>query len=149
MSENDIKRKQLILIDYIQSLFDNFKVKAEYSTNDNDASVITVQEQTGNRIVFYDHIEPLYNYYMIDIYGLSIRECKQMALKIGNLIGNNVYLDDIIYKDGTNTYKEKWQIMIKQFTNPQPIEYMDIRRVGYNATLCCIVNKISSEILVQ
>lgn len=149
MSENDIKRKQLILIDYIQSLFDNFKVKAEYSTNDNDARIITIQEQTGNRIVFYDHIEPLYNYYMIDIYGLSIRECKQMALKIGNLIGNNVYLDDIIYKDGTNTYKEKWQIMFKQYTNPQPIEYMDIRRVGYNATLCCIVNKISSELILE
>ena len=45
MTIEDIERKQLILIDYIQELVDNFtskdwKVKAEYSTNDNDKRVI-------------------------------------------------------------------------------------------------------------
>ena len=26
--------------------------------------------------------------------------------------------------------QEKWQIIFKQYSNPQAIEYMDIRRVG-------------------
>ena len=87
------------------------------------------------------------NYYMIDIYGLSIKECKNLSLLVGNLIGKNVYVTGQkssnfdkfnISEDG----KETWQIMFKQYTNPQAIEYMDIKRVGYNATLQCIINKV-------
>ena len=75
MTQKDVERKQLILIDYLQELVNNYatenwKVKAEYSTNDNDKRVITVQEQDGNKAVFYGDCTPLFNYYMIDIYGL-------------------------------------------------------------------------------
>lgn len=133
---NDIKQKELVFIDYIKSIINDnsWKVKAEYSTNDNDTKVIVVQEQTGNKIVFYDDITPLYNYYMITIYGTSIQEEKEMSLLLQQLIGHN----DLIEKDN-----HTWQILIKQFTNFQPIEYLDIRRVGYNATMQCIVNKIN------
>ena len=146
MTQKDIERKQLVFIDYIQELVNNYtsenwRVKAEYSTNDNDKRVITIQEQTGEKIVFYGDITPLYNYYMLDIYGLSIQECKNISLMFGNLIGKSIYIDKE-YTDNNNTYREKWQIIFEQYVNPQAIEYMDIRRVGYNATMKCIVNKV-------
>lgn len=139
---NDIERKQLVVINFLREFIsdDSWKVKAEYSTNDNDVKVITIQEQTGEKIVFYGKCNPLYNYYMVDIYGTSIQEEKNMSLKIGNLIGSNNYFDTEYQGK-----KEKWQIMVKQFSNFQPIEYLDIRRVGYNATMQCIVGKIWEE----
>ena len=145
MTQKDIERKQLILIDYIQELVNNYttekwKIKAEYSTNDNDKRVITIQEQTGEKTVFYGDITPMFNYYMFDIYGLSIQECKNISLMLGYLIGKNV-----IREVNNNGKLEKWQIMFIQWANPQPIEYLDIRRVGYNATYKCVVNKIYEE----
>lgn len=145
MTQKDIERKQLILINYIQELVNNYtteqwKIKAEYSTNDNDKRVITIQEQTGQKEVFYGDIMPMFNYYMFDIYGLSIQECKNISLMLGNLIGHNVVRE--VTNDGK---KEKWQLMFIQWANPQPIEYLDIRRVGYNATYKCVVNKIWEE----
>lgn len=145
MTQKDIERKQLILIDYIQELVNNYttekwKIKAEYSTNDNDKRVITIQEQTGQKEVFYGGIIPMFNYYMFDIYGLSIQECKNISLMLGYLIGKNV-----IREVNNNGKLEKWQIMFIQWANPQPIEYLDIRRVGYNATYKCVVNKIYEE----
>lgn len=146
MTQKDIERKQLILINYIQELVNNYtteqwKIKVEYSTNDNDKRVITIQEQTGQKEVFYGDIMPMFNYYMFDIYGLSIQECKNISLMLGNLIGHN------IVREVTNDdrKKEKWQLMFIQWANPQPIEYLDIRRVGYNATYKCVVNKIWEE----
>lgn len=146
MTQKDIERKQLILINYIQELVNNYtteqwKIKAEYSTNDNNKRVITIQEQTGQKEVFYGDIMPMFNYYMFDIYGLSIQECKNLSLMLGNLIGHN------IVREVTNDdeKKEKWQLMFIQWANPQPIEYLDIRRVGYNATYKCVVNKIWEE----
>lgn len=133
MTDNDIKQKNLILIEYLQTLTTNWKFKAEYSTNDNDTDVIVVQEQTGPKVVFYGDCPPLFNYYSIQIYGTSIQKCKEMSVNIGNLIGKS-----IIYTKGTS----KWQIIFQQFSNPQAIEYYDIRRVGYTATLKCIVNKV-------
>ena len=149
MTQKDVERKQLVFINYIQELVNNYtsekwRVKAEYSTNDNDKRVITIQEQTGEKIVFYDDITRLYNYYMLDIYGLSIQECKNISLMFGNLIGKSIYIDKE-YTDNNNTYREKWQIIFEQYVNPQAIEYMDIRRVGYNATMKCIVNKVYQE----
>ena len=149
MTQKDIERKQLVFINYIQELVNNYtsenwRVKAEYSTNDNDKRVIAIQEQTGEKIVFYGDITPLYNYYMLDIYGLSIQECKNISLMFGNLIGKSIYIDKE-YADNNNTYREKWQIIFEQYVNPQAIEYMDIRRVGYNATMKCIVNKVYQE----
>lgn len=145
MTQKDIERKQLILIDYIQELVNDYttekwKIKAEYSTNDNDKRVITIQEQTGEKTVFYGNIKPMFNYYMFDIYGLSIQECKNISLMLGYLIGKNV-----IREVNNNGKLEKWQIMFIQWANPQPIEYLDIRRVGYNATYKCVVNKIYEE----
>ena len=145
MTQKDIERKQLILINYIQELVNNYttekwKIKAEYSTNDNDKRVITIQEQTGQKEVFYGDIMPMFNYYMFDIYGLSIQECKNISLMLGNLIGHNIVREVI-----NNGKKEKWQLMFIQWANPQPIEYLDIRRVGYNATYKCVVNKIWEE----
>lgn len=145
MIQKDIERKQLILINYIQELVNNYttekwKIKAEYSTNDNDKRVITIQEQTGQKEVFYGDIMPMFNYYMFDIYGLSIQECKNISLMLGNLIGHN-----IVREVTNNGKREKWQLMFIQWANPQPIEYLDIRRVGYNATYKCVVNKIWEE----
>lgn len=146
MTQKDIERKQLILINYIQELVNNYttkqwKIKAEYSTNDNGKRVITIQEQTGQKEVFYGDIMPMFNYYMFDIYGLSIQECKNISLMLGNLIGHNI-VREVTNDDGK---KEKWQLMFIQWANPQPIEYLDIRRVGYNATYKCVVNKIWEE----
>lgn len=154
MTLDDIKRKQLILIDYLQNIVndntnDEWLVKAEYSTNDNDLRVVTVQEAQGEKVVFYGNVTPLFNYYMIDIYGLSIQENKNLSLVIGNLIGESVLID-VVYEDKENKkYNEKWQIIFKQFTNPQAIMYEDIRRVGYNATLKCIVNKVASTLIEE
>ncbi len=139
---SDIELKQLVMIDFLKDYIndDSFKIKAEFSTNDSDDKVITVQEQTGEKIVFYGECEPLYNYYMIDIYGKSIQEEKNLSLLIQQLIGTNN-----IVKKQVDGKTQTWQIMVKQFSNFQPIEYLDIRRVGYNATMQCIVNKIKED----
>lgn len=144
MTTQEIERKQLVLIQFLQdTINDNsWKFKAEYSTNDDDKKVIVVQEQTGQKVVFYGDITPLYNYYLIDIFGTSIREAKNMSLLLGYLIGTNNTLTYTFTQDNKEI-TEKWQIIIKQFSNFQPIEYQDIRRVGYTGTMQCIVNKIS------
>lgn len=133
--------KNLVLIQYLKSILPNFKFKAEYSTNDNDmkndTKLLVVQEQPGNQVVFFDDIDPLFNYYEIVIFGKSIQEMKNTAVLLGNLKGKNVILD---YTNGEN--QEKWQIIFKQYSNPQAIEYMDIRRVGYSMIFQCIVNKV-------
>lgn len=130
----DVKKKNLVLISYIQSLFTDYQVKAEFSTNDKDKKVIVVQEQPGEKVVFYGDITPLFNYYQINIFGLTIRENKNIATDIGELIGKHVIVD---YGN------EKWQLIFSQYSNPQAIEYQDIRRVGYSATLKCVVNQIA------
>lgn len=138
----DIERKQLILIDFLKSVINNneWNIKAEYSTNDSDKKVILVQEQTGQKVVFYGDIDPLYNYYSIDVFGTGIRETKNLSLLIQNLIGSM----NIVETTYNGKY-EKWEIIIKQFSNYQPIEYQDIRRIGYNATMQCIISKIYEE----
>jgi len=133
MSEQDIKNKNLVLIDYLRSIVDGYKIRAEYSTNDSDIQVIVVQEASGQKIVLWD-TDPLYNYYDVNIYGDNIQNAKNVSVKIGNLIGNNIYFQ---WND------QQWQIMIKQFSNPRTIEYEDIRRISYTMTLQCIVNRIS------
>lgn len=140
---NQVNRKQTVFINFLRSIINDnsWKAKAEYSTNDNDIKVIVVQEQAGSKIVFFGEVDPLFNYYMIDIYGTSIEEEKTMSVILGNLIGKNHYIEQVRKENG-KTYQEKWQIMIKQFSNFQPIEYLDIRRVGYNSTFQCVVNKV-------
>lgn len=136
MTDEDIKNKNVVLIKYLQSLFTNFKFKAEYSTNDNDIDVVVVQEQMGEKVVFFEDTTPLFNYYSIQIFGTSIAKCKSLAVDIGNLIGKSV-----LFQNGNDT----WQFIFMQFSNPQAIEYYDIRRVGYTSTLKCIVNIVSKS----
>ena len=133
MTETDIKNKNKVLIDYLRSIIDNFVIRAEYSTNDNDKNVIVVQEESGNKVILWD-TNPIYNYYNVDIFGTNIQVSKDASVEIGNLIGNNIYFN---WKD------QKWQIMIKQFSNPRTLEWSDIRRVSYTMTLQCIINRIS------
>ena len=126
--------KNEVLISYLQSLFDKYLVKAEFSTNDEDKRVITVQEQPGQKVVFFGDIDPLFNYFQVNVYGLTIRENYETANAIGKLIGKHVIFE-------YNSHK--WQIIFKQYSNPQAIEYLDIRRIGYTATLQCIINQVS------
>ena len=138
MTLQDIELKQAVLINYLKGVLNDnsFKIKAEYSTNDEDKKCIIVQEQAGEKVVFYGDVSPLYNYYEIIIFGSSIREEKDISTLFGELIGTNAIVD---YKGDT------WQIMIKQLSNPQTIEYQDIRRVGYSMIFQTIINKISEE----
>ena len=133
MSEQDIKNKNLVLIDFLRSIISGYKIKPEYSTNDQDIQVIVVQETSGQKIVLWE-TNPIYNYYDVNIYGDNIQNAKETSVEIGNLIGQNIYFE---WKD------QKWQIMIKQFANPRTIAYEDIRRVAYTSTLQCIVNRIA------
>ena len=134
MTEQDIKSKNLVLITYLDSIIDGYKVKAEYSTSDNDTNVIVVQEDSGEKVVFFDSDNPLFNYYTVNIYGDNIKDEKETSVTIGQLIGNSVLV---------NYNEQKWQIIFMQMANPRTIEYMDIRRVAYTTTLKCIVNKVA------
>ncbi len=138
MTLAEVELKQEVLINYLKGVLNDnsFKIKAEYSTNDNDKKVIVVQEQNGQKEVFFGDITPLYNYYEIVIFGSSIREEKNISILFGELIGENAIID---YKG------DKWQILIKQLSNPQTIEYQDIRRVGYAMIFQTVINKISEE----
>jgi hypothetical protein len=133
MNNNDIKNKLNVLCDFISDLT-NYKVKPEYSTsNDKNEKVIVIQEQSGEKIVFFNNI-PMFNYYNVEIFANSIREARETSILIGNLIGTNNYF---------NWNSQKWQIIVKQFSNPRTIMYDDIRRVSYTTTLQCIVNRIA------
>lgn len=134
MTEQDIKNKNLVLIAYLNTLIDGYKVKAEYSTNDNDVKVIVVTETSGEKVVFYDNANPLFNYYDIQIYGDNIQNAKETSVTIGNLIGTMAIID---YNN------QKWQIIFQQFANPRTIEFMDIRRIAYTMTLKCVVNRVA------
>lgn len=138
MTLQEVELKQEVLINYLKGVLNDksFKIKAEYSTNDNDTKVIVVQEQNGTKEVFFGDITPLYNYYEIVIFGSSIREEKNISILFGELIGENAIFD---YNGDT------WQILIKQLSNPQTIEYQDIRRVGYSMIFQTVINKISEE----
>lgn len=135
MNNNDIKNKNLVLCDFIKDLTnEEYKVKPEYSTsNKNNEKVIVIQEQSGAKIVFYEAL-PMFNYYNVEIFANSIEEAKNTSVEIGNLIGSNNYFN---WKD------QKWQIIVKQFSNPRTIMYDDIRRVSYTMTLQCIVNRVA------
>lgn len=143
MTEQDIKNKNLVLITYLDSIIEGYKVKAEFSTNDSDTKVIVCQEESGQKIVFYDEDIPLFNYYTINTYGDNIKEEKETSVVLGNLIGKSILLDYVIKEKEKPTVTQKWQIIFMQMTNPRAIQYMDIRRVGYTMTLKCIVNRVA------
>ena len=68
---NDIYDRELVVIDMLRALINDatWKVKSEFSTNDNDTKVVVVQEQTGNKVIFYGNCQPIYNYYQIKVFG--------------------------------------------------------------------------------
>lgn len=142
MTETDIKNKNLVLITYLDSIINDYKVKAEFSTNDNDVKVIVCQEESGQKVVFYDEDVPLFNYYTVNTYGDNIKEEKETSVVLGNLIGKSITLDYTVHEKN-KPVTQKWQIIFMQMTNPRPIQYMDIRRVGYTMTLKCIVNRVA------
>lgn len=129
-------KKNEVLIQFLKTVVSNYKIKAEYSTNDDDINVVVVQEVDGEKTVFFDTNNKLFNYFQITIFGKKISEQKQVADLLGDLIGQMSYF---------STNKEKWQLIFKQVINPQTIEYQDIRRVGYNLTLKLIINKYWEE----
>ena len=130
--------KNEVLISYLQSIFTDYLVKAEFSTNSDDERVIVCQEQPGNKVVFFGDIDPLFNYFQVNVYGLTMKENYQTANAIGKLIGTHV-----LYEYQNDKTKETWQIIFKQYSNPQAIEYLDIRRIGYTATLQVIINQVA------
>ena len=146
MTLEDIQNKNLVLIKYLESIINDYKFKAEYSTNDNDLKVIVCQEESGDKVVFYDNDNHLFNYYSINIYGDSIKDEKDTSVIIGNLIGQSVKIEYVVNK-GTKEEPEyetqTWQIIFKQIMNPQTIQYYDIRRVAYRVVLKCIVNRVA------
>lgn len=143
MTEQDIKNKNLVLITYLDSIIKDYKVKAEFSTNDMDTKVIVCQEESGEKVVFYDEENPLFNYYTIATYGDNIKEEKETSVILGNLIGKSILLDYNIKEKDKPIETQKWQIIFMQLSNPRPIQYMEIRRVGYIMTLKCIVNRVA------
>lgn len=146
MTEEDKRNKNLILIEFLKTIINDYKIKAEYSTNDKDINVIVVQESSGQKDVFFDNNNSLYNYFNIEIFGDNIKEEYETANKINDLIGQTKF---ITYKkklssSGTPTYENQlWQIIFKQYTNPRAIEYYDIRRVSYTSTYQLVVNRVS------
>jgi hypothetical protein len=129
--------KNLILINYLkqnaQSLgIDNFKIKSEYSLDDKDINVVVVQMQYGEKQVLF--CGTINDYFTIQIFGSSIREAKEIAVKLNELIGENII---------TTYGEDKYQIMFMQFNNAQTIAYQDIQRVGYSLTLKTIICKIN------
>lgn len=133
-------KKNEVLIAYLKTLIENFKIKAEYSTNDNDLKVIVVQEVPGNKVVFFGNCEPMFNYFSIDVFGKSIQEEKETAGILGNLIGKTASI-----KINVDNRVETWRLIFKQVTNPQSINYQDIRRISYNLTLQTIITKVYEE----
>ncbi|MBR2785309.1 MAG: hypothetical protein IKD74_04945 [Clostridia bacterium] len=138
MTEQDIKNKNKVLIDYLRSIINDFVIRAEYSTYDEDKNVIVVQEESGSKVVFFE-ANPIYNYYNVDIFGTNIQVSKEVSVDIGNLIGQNIYFEWINEDKET----QNWQILIKQFSNPRTLQWSDIRRVSYTMTLQVIINRIS------
>lgn len=129
--------KNLVLIEYLKQNKDalgltDFKIKSEYSLDDKDIEVLIVQMQDGQKQVLFDNTK-LYDYFMIQVFGQSIREEKAIAVALNDLIGNNV----IVEYNG-----QKYQILFMQFSNAQTIMYEDIQRVGYTLTLRTVLNEI-------
>lgn len=128
--------KNLVLINYLNENANilgikNFHIKSEYSIDDADIKVVVVQMQSGQKEVLL--CGKINDYFMIQIFGESIREAKQIAVNLNELIGENVL---------TNYNGDIYQIMFMQFSNAQTIAYEDIQRVGYTLTLKTIINKV-------
>lgn len=127
--------KNLVLINYLKEAnlgLTNFKIKSEYSLDDKDINVVVVQMQEGEKEVLYCN-NKINDYFLIQIFGQSIREEKAISVALNDLIGSNII---------TNYNNKNYQILFMQFSNAQTIMYEDIQRVGYTLTLKTIINEI-------
>ena len=127
--------KNLVLINYLKEAnlgLTNFKIKSEYSLDDKDINVVVVQMQEGDKEVLYCG-NKINDYFLIQIFGQSIREEKAISVALNDLIGSNVI---------TKYNNKNYQILFMQFSNAQTIMYEDIQRVGYTLTLKTIINEI-------
>lgn len=127
--------KNLVLINYLKEAdlgLSNFKIKSEYSLDDKDINVVVVQMSDGEKEVLFDNLK-IGDYFLIQIFGQSIREEKAISVALNELIGNNVI---------TKYNNKNYQILFMQFSNAQTIMYEDIQRVGYTLTLKTIINEI-------
>lgn len=70
------EEKNLILIAYLDSLNLGYKLKAEFSTNDDDTKVILVQMNTGVKQILYDG-EKIYDYFNIQIFRRKYTRTKE------------------------------------------------------------------------
>ena len=129
-----------VLISYLNTLITDFKIKAEYSTNDRNVKVVVVQQTDGEKVVFFGNCKPLFDYFSISIFGTSIQEEKETADLIGNLIGQTASIQLTV-----GNVVQTWRLIFKQVINPQTISYQDIRRIGYNLTLQTIITKVYEE----
>lgn len=124
--------KNLILIKYLQTLTNDYIFKSEYSTNDQNLKVVVVSVRPTEKEVLFCG-KKLFDAFQVEIFGDSIRSEKDLAVTIGELIGDNVTIE----YEGKN-----YQIMFQQISNPQSIMYEDIRRVGYTLILRTLINEI-------
>ena len=88
--------------------------------------------QDGQKQILYCG-NKIYDYFLIQVFGESIRNEKAIAVALNELIGNSVQLE---YEG------QMYQIIFQQFSNAQTIMYEDIQRVGYTLTLKCVLNEI-------
>ena len=130
-------KKNEVLIEFLRQKISDYSILAEYKTTNSRTKQITVQEQSGPKIVFNGNIDPLFNYMQIVIFGDSIKEQKELADEIGLLIGKH---------EKIKIDREHWQLIFKQVSNAESIEYLDIKRVGYSVVMQCIINKYYEEV---
>lgn len=137
--------KNLILIEYLRQVekgntlqfelqqpLRGYTFKSEYSTNDQNLKVVVVSQRPTEKQVLWCG-KKLFEAFQIEVFGDSIRDEKEVANSIGELIGDNV----------TTTYDGKnYQIMFMQMSNPQSVVYDDIRRVAYTMILRTLINEI-------
>ena len=127
--------KNLVLIDYLNSQIEGYQFKSEYSTNDQDLKVVVVSQRPTERQVLWCG-KKLFEAFQIEVFGDSIRDEKEVANQIGELIGDNI----VTSYEGKN-----YQIMFMQMSNPQSVVYEDIRRVAYTMILRTLINEIGEE----
>lgn len=124
--------KNLVLINYLNQQIQGYQFKSEYSTNDNDLKVVVVSQRPTERQVLFCG-KKLFEAFQVEVFGDSIRDEKDVANQIGELIGDNI----ITSYEGKN-----YQIMFMQMSNPQSVVYEDIRRVAYTMILRTLINEI-------
>lgn len=127
--------KNLVLINYLNQQIQGYQFKSEYSTNDNDLKVVVVSQRPTERQVLWCG-KKLFEAFQIEVFGDSIRDEKEVANQIGELIGDNIV---------TSYEGKKYQIMFMQMSNPQSVVYEDIRRVAYTMILRTLINEIGEE----